>query len=700
MTWQTVQKSAYLSDFVELNKNLQQAVVKAIQEMEQDPVTVRGNTIKKLKGYTNVWRYRLGDFRLIYAVAPQAQLIQLLAIGPRGQVYERFNYQGWDTPEAAVEFGPELAKETDWEAKQQAWSRPQPAEPDKERLPRKLSPALLSKWRIDPQYHPVLMRCLFDEDLINATELIPPEVVGRVMDGLYPAPVERLAAQADQVLLDPEDLLRYADGSLHSFLLNLDERQKPLVDWALQGPTLIKGGPGSGKSTVALYRIRAIYEAAQARQEPMPEILFCTYTNSLTSVSESLLQQLLRETLGLKPGEALPKSLRVTTLHATARWIVSSSGRKADMAAAGQRQAARSAARQASDLLESVANLRDEYLLEEFEWVIEGQDCNELADYLAASRAGRGIPLNQSARTAVWELYVDVQARLATQQRVSWTGLARQARDLVRQGEFGRRWDYVIVDEAQDLKPIELALCVELCRTPAGVYLTADANQSLYNRGFRWGQVHEDLQVTGRTRILRRNYRSTREIAEAAADLLRGQADFDEEALTQEYINSGMYPILYAAQGSQDQAEWIGQQIYQAARELRLPLNAAVILVPSSSVGLPLAKALTAQGLNAKFMNSRQFDLADPCLKVTTLHAAKGLEFPIVVIAHVETGRLPRETAATEPQELEAYLDGQRKLFYVGCTRAMRYLFVSFDQQLASPFIGDLSSDRWLMAES
>ena len=64
-TWQITQKPAYVADFVELNKNLQQAVVSALQELEQDPITTRGNTIKKMKGFTNVYRYRLGDVRLL-----------------------------------------------------------------------------------------------------------------------------------------------------------------------------------------------------------------------------------------------------------------------------------------------------------------------------------------------------------------------------------------------------------------------------------------------------------------------------------------------------------------------------------------------------------------------------------------------------------------------------------------------------------
>jgi superfamily I DNA/RNA helicase len=104
---------------------------------------------------------------------------------------------------------------------------------------------------------------------------------------------------------------------------------------------------------------------------------------------------------------------------------------------------------------------------------------------------------------------------------------------------------------------------------------------------------------------------------------------------------------------------------------------------------------LSEHGLPARFMNSRAFDLDEPCVKVTTLHAAKGLEFSIVVVAHVEAGRLPRPTMATDAEELAAYEQGQRRLFYVGCTRAMRHLFVTYERDLPSPFVADMTAEHW-----
>ncbi|GAB4273675.1 MAG: 3'-5' exonuclease [Candidatus Promineifilaceae bacterium] len=702
--WQITQKPAYVADFVDLNKDLQQRVVAALQELAQDPITPRGDTIKKMAGYTNVYRYRLGDFRLLYAAAPEARMIQLLAIGPRGNVYQRFNFPGWDAPDTAVEFGPELAAQPEW-MEHPEWFQPQ--ETPKEKLPRKLTPALLTKWRIAPQYHEPLMRCLYEDDLLNMPDSkVPAGVLGQVLDSLYPATVARLASQPDQVLFDPEDLTRYAEGTLAGFLLKLDKQQEPLTHWALSGPTLVKGGPGSGKSTVALYRIRELVTHFLAENGRFPSILFTTYTNALINFSQSLLKQLLRDPLGLKEDANLPRDIRVSTLNSTAFWIAKRSGKVFANAYEEHRQQALAQARSRLrpkglgeawkiPLDAAVSKLDDGYLLAEFDWVIEGQNCRDEAAYLAANRTGRGIPLPAQARKGVWALYDLYRQTLEEMGRKTYGMVVQLALDEVRSGNFSQRWDYVVVDEAQDLPPASLALAVELCRSAEGVFLTADANQSLYNRGFRWNQVHADLRVSGRTRILRRNYRSTRQIAEAAAEILAPVPDFDREVMVQEYVHVGKRPLLYGAAGSQDQAQWIASQLMQAARDLRLPVNAAAVLVPSSSVGQPLAEALSSFGLPARFMKSQTFDLDDPCVKVTTLHAAKGLEFPIVVIAHVEAGRLPREIETTSEEELAAHEANQRQLFYVGCTRAMRYLFVTYDQNLPSPFLMDLSADAW-----
>ena len=56
-----------------------------------------------------------------------------------------------------------------------------------------------------------------------------------------------------------------------------------------------------------------------------------------------------------------------------------------------------------------------------------------------------------------------------------------------------------------------------------------------------------------------------------------------------------------------------------------------------------------------------------------TLHASKGLEFPVVFLSGMEEGLFPLQAAAQDPQQLEE----ERRLFYVGATRSKMLLFLS-----------------------
>src|SRR5699024_2411806 len=146
---------------------------------------------------------------------------------------------------------------------------------------------------------------------------------------------------------------------------------------------------------------------------------------------------------------------------------------------------------------------------------------------------------------------------------------------------------------------------------------------------------------------------------ESAADLL-------DELLTSIRYESYLYDTL---DDRSAQARW------QNVREL-----IAWLTRKSDEDGLNLSEL--AQHVALVTMLERN-DSEDPdAVKLSTLHAAKGLEFPHVFLIGVEEGLLPHkgreEPGSTEVKEDPARIQEERRLMYVGITRAQRSLHISW----------------------
>jgi superfamily I DNA/RNA helicase/mRNA-degrading endonuclease RelE of RelBE toxin-antitoxin system len=703
MSFILAMKDSFRADFLRLNRDMQKRVNGALSELEEKAATQVGDTIKPLRYHKNLWRYRIGDFRLVYAVYPNRELVQCLGVDKRDDIYNRMNYHP-DQPQyssysAAVEQALDPDQETpaewtDYSHKAAGAS----ATTSARTLPYVLSPNQLTQWRIPEAYHSQLHHCKTEDDLLNSC--IPETYLMHLISCLWPPTIVEVVEQPNYVIQSPDDLSRYASGDLIDFLLMLDSDQERFVDWGLKGPTLVKGGPGSGKSTVALYRVRALAQSAPVLPGVKIRILFTTYTNSLVEYSRQLINHLMESVSGRQV------EIEVSTLDRLAWQIVNEMDGRPTMADGRDLEYALNSARAAftpdmqnplvAIMVQSALKaLRDDYLLEEFEWVIEGQGMKSLQDYLAVDRTGRGYAFDARMREAVWTLYEHTRRFLTTLGKFSWGMLRRHALELVQAGKWQKPWDYVIIDEAQDLPPIAIALCVELCQSPQGLFLTADASQSLYNRGFAWKNVHESLRVSGRTRILKRNYRTTRQIALAATSVLKNTGAGDDEVLDQYYVHVGPKPIIYTAEDETDGFLWLAENLTQAARELHLPINSIGILAPKNRLAQDAAKFLSEFGLETIYVAGKDIDLQSPKAKALTIHACKGLEFPIVALPYIEDGLLPRHLEDQRADDYEKHLAQERRLLYVAMTRSMRRLFVVYRKGMASPFLAEVDPELW-----
>ena len=84
----------------------------------------------------------------------------------------------------------------------------------------------------------------------------------------------------------------------------------------------------------------------------------------------------------------------------------------------------------------------------------------------------------------------------------------------------------------------------------------------------------------------------------------------------------------------------------------------------------PLQEFLDQVALDAGDRQSQQ----GPSVQMMTLHSAKGLEFPLVFLAGMEEGLFPHRMSAEEPGRMEE----ERRLAYVGITRAMQELYLTY----------------------
>ena len=87
-TWMVGFSKNFLKDARTIDRKLQGRILKAVFELTQDPLHAVGDTVKPLGGtLKGFWRYRIGDFRLVYRPDEESRSITVVAFAPREDVY-------------------------------------------------------------------------------------------------------------------------------------------------------------------------------------------------------------------------------------------------------------------------------------------------------------------------------------------------------------------------------------------------------------------------------------------------------------------------------------------------------------------------------------------------------------------------------------------------------------------------------------
>jgi DNA helicase-2/ATP-dependent DNA helicase PcrA len=167
------------------------------------------------------------------------------------------------------------------------------------------------------------------------------------------------------------------------------------------------------------------------------------------------------------------------------------------------------------------------------------------------------------------------------------------------------------------------------------------------------GQVEKVPEIRGKAATGLRDFHKM--MAE-----LRGKADLPPHDLVSLVLEKSGYEAMLRESGDEDDAERLANvnELVTAAREF----HAAN---PESTVGDFLEQITLASDVD-------NWDEQADHVSVMTLHASKGLEFPVVYVLAVEEGLLPHERSLANVEEVEE----ERRLCFVGMTRAMKELYL------------------------
>jgi len=500
-----------------------------------------------------------------------------------------------------------------------------------------------------------------------------PEVVGVAV-----SPFDHPDAQRRfRVMTNVEELQRALDFPWEKWTVFLHPEQRQWVDRDYSGPARVSGSAGTGKTIVALHRA-----AHLARTHPDARVLLTTFSDTLAHA----LQTKLRRLLGNEP--RLAERIDVHSLNAIGLRLYKTHVGAATMAS---RDVLRELIREAASGVDG-HKFGLHFLLTEWEQVVDAWQLKNWEAYRDVARLGRKTRLPEAQRTLLWSIFERVRAGLKARKLITHAELCSSLAGVIAKNKKVV-FDFAVVDEAQDLSVAHLRFFAALGGGRANaLFFAGDLGQRIFQQPFSWRALGVDIR--GRSRTLRVNYRTSHQIRTQADRLLGPEVtDVDgnnEDRSDTVSVFNGPPPMIHSLKDEAEEATAVGKWIAEQAKGGVLPHEFGVFV--RSEAQLDRARAAVKEaGLAFKVLDEH-VETTSGHVSISTMHLAKGLEFRAVVVMACDDEIIPlqeRIETVGDDADLQEIYETERHLLYVACTRARDHLLVT-SVAPASEFLDDL----------
>lgn len=489
----------------------------------------------------------------------------------------------------------------------------------------------------------------------------------------------------------------FDNPNMDDWQIFLHPEQEKYVKYAGKGSFRLTGGAGTGKTVVLVHRAKHLHD-----QDPTRPILLTTYTRTLSDSlhrSLTLLDRNIPQVEMGKPGVAI---LGIDQVAAKVLGEASTEEKRAAQVAVfgpGRNEfsgrisgnvddlwidAVKTAEPEVADQLKQPAFLAQEYLS-----VVLANEITSAREYARVSRPGRGTRLNRAARAELWKVFEQFRSANLAVDRVTYPEITVLAAAVLEhraehQGSYVTA--HVLVDEAQDFHAGHWRLLQALAPAQADdLFIAEDSHQRIYGQKLTLKQF--GIEIRGRSRRLKLNYRTTAENLRYAMALLEGEDwqaleenpdDPDELTSTRGYVSvrSGPAPKLLHESSLAAEHQAAADQV-QAWLDADIEPEEMAVLARTKKQLQELEGSLGSRGIPVQSLG-REKKPKPGSVQLRTMHTAKGMEFRCVLLSGVGANHIPAQWALTDLPETERKdaLQRERSLLYVAASRARDELAV------------------------
>lgn len=473
-----------------------------------------------------------------------------------------------------------------------------------------------------------------------------------------------------------------AELSAAELLDELDEQQREVAQHQ-HGALCVLAGAGTGKTRAITYRIAYGVRSGQVDPE---NVLALTFTQKAATEMKTRLE-------GLGVGQVWARTFHSAALAQVKHFwpqvmggtMPTLTGLKATLVtAAGMR------------LGLNLGKAQVRALAGEIEWA--KVSLVDPPHYAAAVRAaGREAVADLSTERVAELLDAYEDAKIAAEQLdfedilLLCAGMMDEREDVAR--AIRNQYRYFVVDEYQDVSPLQNYLLMSWLGRRRDLAVVGDAAQTIYSfAGATPEYLTEFTQTYPEAKVVEliRDYRSTPQIVNLANQVLSQAKGADGKPLggTVRLVSqreSGPAVSWFAAPDDETEAREIAHRIQDLLAEGLKPSQIAVLFRTNAQAAL-FGVALGAKRIpfvikdqvtklagETADSGTQTEDEEPGGVTLASLHSAKGLEWEAVFLAGASEGLLPISLAKTA-----AAIEEERRLCYVGVTRARSRLIVSF----------------------